>query len=94
MSYRVEYASCAVPKVQPPRRKLRLAGLVFAFFVLFCITLNICYPRGREVMMELFLAGGGEELLAAVSNFSQGLGDGLPLSTAVQTFCREITGGG
>ena len=94
MSYRVEYASWAVAKGQPPRRKLRLAGLVFVFFILFCITVNVCYPRGREVMLDLFLAGGGEELLTAVSNFSQDLGDGLPLSTAVQTFCREITGGG
>ena len=44
-------------------------------------------------MIQLFLAGGGEELLRAVSNLSQGLEQGEALSSAVQTFCRELAGG-
>ena len=93
MSYRVEYGSDAVPKGHPPRGRFRLVALAAVCFLLFLFCVNTFYPRGREVMVQLFLAGGGEELISAVSNLSQELEQGLPLSAAVQTFCRELAGG-
>ena len=93
MAYRVEYPAPGKPMGQPPKRSRLLFLFASVSFLLFLTALNLYYPRGREVMLRLFLAAGGEAILTAVGNFTQGLEQGMGLGDAVQAFCRELTFG-
>lgn len=90
MSYRVEYPCNMMSKRRQKKTGLRLPLLISLFFILFLLVLNVYYPHGQQVMRQVFLAGGGEELICAVQNFTDSLAAGGGLSQAVQTFCREL----
>ena len=90
MGYRVEYESAGKRARSSDKPAFRPGTLTAAFLLFFCLLVNACWPRGREVMQAILWPGDPETTQQAVEAFVAELQDGAPLGDAVEGFCREI----
>ena len=89
MGYRITYEP--VKKVRgAEKRHSSAAALAGIFFLLFVRLVNLFWPRGAAALRELALPGDGAVTAAALEDFAEDLGSGLPISEAAEDFCRRI----
>ena len=89
MGYRIEYSE--KPMVSDFRsfksRRLLFSAVFFTLFLILCRT---CWPAGWHLIRRTFVPGNPDVTLSAVNAFLQELRWGIPLSDAVETFCKTI----
>lgn len=89
MGYRVEYEPMGKVKKW---EKGKLSMLTAAFLLAFLLFVNGFWPRGREVLRQIFWPGDGMVTAAALDAFAEELRSGESVGTAVESFCRCVIG--
>lgn len=92
MGYQVEYEPTGKVHRQDDKKQGNLPALTAAFLLAFLLLVNGFWPRGREVLCEIFFPGDAAVTAAALDTFAQELRDGKPVGTAVESFCRCVIG--
>lgn len=89
MGYRITYEP--VKKVRgAEKRHSSTAALAGLFFLVFLLLVNLFWPQGAQTLRELILPGDGAVTAAALEEFAEDLGSGLPIAAAAEDFCRRI----
>lgn len=90
MSYRVEYFWDRDLRPAPVRRGIRPVLFMLIFFGVFLVSVSAWWQQGREVLMQLLFPGDRGAVVAAFSDLTRQLDQGIPLLEAAESICNGL----
>ena len=87
MAYRIEYGPVHKQQKVSERHPLRILFLTALFFLVFILTVNLAWPKGKTVLQDFFLP---ENSRQAFVELITDLQEGETLSDSVTVFCKSI----